>query len=140
MTPEPTEIPGEVQGEPGAVAKNGGAQVTLNVIQDPWTSDNEFIQPDAGKRFVAFDVTIENPGDSGTHSANPFNFKLTDAESFAYDPTFFGPDPQLGSVDLGSHEKTRGWITFQVNQATPLKLLKYDPNFFTTDDIEFRFD
>ncbi len=113
--------------------------MTLNQVVDPWVSDNQFEQPDPGKRFLAFDVTIQNVGKSGTHDANPFNFKLTDSESFAYETSFFGPDPQLHSTDLGSGEKTRGWVPFEVNQNASLAVLKYDPNMFTTDDIEFQF-
>jgi len=77
--------------------------------------------------------------DSGTHGANPFNFKLSDAEDFAYEVTFGGPEPAVHAVDLGSGEKTRGWVAFEVNAGTPLKRLKYDPNPFTTNDIEFQF-
>jgi hypothetical protein len=128
-----------VSGTPGAIAEAEGVRVTLNATADPWVSDNQFIRPDAGKRFVAFDVTIQNSKDSGTHGANPFNFKLSDAEDFAYEVTFGGPEPAVHAVDLGSGEKTRGWVAFEVNAGTPLKRLKYDPNPFTTNDIEFQF-
>jgi len=138
-TPEPPKSKSKVAGVAGAVAEAEDVRVTLNQVADPWVSDNEFIQPDAGKRIVAFDVTIENTGKSRTHGANPFNFKLTDAQSFAYETSFFGPDPALHATDLGSGEKTRGWVPFEVNQGASLGVLKYDPNMFTTNDIEFQF-
>jgi hypothetical protein len=150
LPPEPTEVPQPtetpepqieriVQAAAGAVAEAEDVRVTLNQITDPWISDNQFVQPAAGKRYVAFDVTIENAGSSGTHSANLFNFKLSDAEDFAYEASFFGPEPSLTLTDLGSGQKTRGWIGFEVNANTPLSVLKYDPQIFSTSDIEFLF-
>jgi len=126
-----------VSAVPGATAEAEGVRVTLNEIVDPWLSDT-FMEPDAGRRFVAFDVTIQNV-DGGTQIAAPFGFKLSDAEDFAYDWSMSGPDPGLHFIDLGSGQKTRGWVTFEVNGGTPLKLLKYDPDPFTTNDIEFQF-
>jgi len=124
--PEPQETI-EAQGPerivaagPGAAAEAEDVRVTLNEIRDPWISDNQFIQPASGKRFVAFDVTIENTSGSGSHGANPFNFKLSDAQDFAYEATFGGPEAALGHTDLGGGQKTRGWVTFEVNEGTPL--------------------
>lgn len=139
-TPEPApETQRIVRALPGAEAEAEDVRVTLNGIVDPWVSDNQFIQPDPGKRFVAFDVTIQNTGESGTHHCNPFKFSLSDAEAFAYEATFGWADPSLNAVDLGSGQKTRGWVTFEVNEGTRLEMLKYDPGIFTTDDIEFQF-
>ena len=138
--PASTPIPvakNKVAAVAGASGEAHDVRVTLNQIADPWQS--EFLPPDAGKRYVAFDVTVENIGKSGTHDANLFNFKLTDAQAFAYEATFIGPDPSLGYVGLGSGEKTRGWVSFEVNQGAGLDVLKYDPDIFSKDDIEFQF-
>ncbi len=134
-----TEAPNRVPAAAGAVAEFAHVRVYLNAIQDPWTSDNTFIAPDAGKRFVSFDVTIEYFNVDDTHSANPFYFGLSDTENFAYDPTFYGPEPSLGAVDLRPNEKVRGWVTFQVAEGTPLQLLRYKPNIFKDTYIEFSF-
>lgn len=136
---EQSEAERITQARPGATGEAENVRVTVNGLADPWVSDNEFMQPDTGKRFVAFDVTIQNTGESGTHHCNPFNFSLTDAEDFAYEATFGWADPPLHAVDLGSGQKSRGWVTFEVNEGTPLQLLKYDPDIFSTNDIEFQF-
>lgn len=142
--PEPTEekLANVVSAAPGAVAEARGVQITLNEIADPWVSPATFAPdtPDPGKRFVAFDVTIQYVRESGTHFACGFGFRLTDADAFAYDMALlFDLEPSLECLDLGGGEKTRGWIAFEVNEGAALKLLKYDPDPFTTDDIEFQF-
>ncbi len=140
-TPEP-EIERIVQAVPGAVAEAEDVRITLNDIVDPWVSTAEFApdEPEPGKRYVALDVTLQYVTDRGTHLACEFNFRLTDTDAFAYDTAFlFDLEPTLECIDLGGGERTRGWIAFEVNEAAQLDLLKYDPDIFSTDDIEFQF-
>jgi len=140
--PEAPSIERIVAGVPGAVAEAEGVRITLNDIVDPWVSPSEFApdEPDPGKRFVAFDVTIEYVKESGTHFACDINFTLTDAEAFAYEyELLFDLEPAFDCIGLGGGQKTRGWTGFEVNEGATLDLLKYDPDIFTTDDIEFQF-
>ncbi len=137
--PEQTEGASSAAAVPGAKAEANHVRVYLNAITDPWVSDNQFIKPDAGKRFVSVDATVEYFNDSDTHGANPFNFGLTDTTSFAYDPALFGPEPQMHAVDLRPNEKTRGWVTFEVGQTAQLQKLRYRPNPLKDDYIEFNF-
>jgi hypothetical protein len=96
-TDTPTEAPTATSSNSaiavaGAQAEFAHVRVYLNAIQDPASSKYpQFVQPAAGNRFVAFDVTIEFFNDSGTHSANMFNFSLSDAQSFAYDLRLMAP-------------------------------------------------
>ena len=137
-TPEPT-VGWSVRAVPGAVAEADDAQVTLNEIVDPWFTNNQFMQPSASRRYVAFDVTIEHTAESGKLYAGGSKFRLLNTEDFAYDNAGFCPVPCLNSIDLGGGQKTRGWVVFEVDESTPLKVLKYDPQTFSTDDIEFYF-
>lgn len=148
VTPEPTPTPEEpsierqVIAAPGAVAEARGVRITLNDIVDPWVSPSEFApdEPQPGNRFVVFDITMEYVKDSGTHFACDINFRLTDADAFAYDAALlFDLEPSLDCIDLGGGQKTRGLMGFEVGEAAQLDLLKYDPDIFTTDDIEFQF-
>jgi hypothetical protein len=129
----------EAQAVAGAAAEAEHVRVVLHEIADPWEPQGLFQQPPEGRRLVAFDLTIEFFDNDGTHGANPFHFRLTDANEFAYAEALRGPEPRLETVLLGTGQKTRGWIAFEVESGTPLKLLKYDPNVFTKRDIEFAF-
>lgn len=75
-------------------------RVIFHEIADPWTSEGLFQQSPEGRRIVAFDVTIEFFDNDGTHNANPFHFKLTDANDFAYAEVLRGPEPRLETVGL----------------------------------------
>ncbi len=146
-TPEPTpteepETERIVPAVPGAVAEAEGVQITLNEIIDPWISTAEFAfdEPGPGNRFVAMDITIQYTKDSGTHFACDINFRLTDAEAFAYDAAILiDLEPSLKCIDLGGGQKTRGWMGFEIGGGAIMDLLKYDPDFLTTNDIEFQF-
>lgn len=141
--PTPTEETSKriAPAAPGASAEHAGVRVTLNEIVDPWFSQNIFMQPDPGRRYVAFDVTIEYTGVVDyPHLASSLNFHLSDAEDFAYESAIHEPDPPLRSTELYIGQKTRGWIAFQVNEVTPLKILKYETEILTTTFIEFHFE
>jgi len=129
-----------VKAVPGAVAEAEGTRIALNEILDPWVPQESFLRPETGRRFVAFDVTIENVG-GGSPFVSCFDFRLSDTEDFAYEAELLAsPEPDLRGVELAKGQKTRGWCAFEVNEGTPLKLLKYDPNPFTTNDIEFHWE
>jgi len=134
-----------VQAAPGAVAEAEGIRVTLNEIRDPFEPAEIFAQPYEGNRFVVFDVTIERTG-SGGRFVWCGDFKLIDADGFVYEESFdavfaLGTEnlPTLDGTNIGKGEKVRGWCGFEVRADAKLSVLKYDPNPFTTNDIEFRF-
>jgi hypothetical protein len=128
-----------VRAEPGQIAEAEHVRVALHAITDPWISDNAFDEAPAGRRLVAFDVTIDFADEGGTHMANPFHFKLTDSADFAYAEILGGPEPALNAISLGPGQKTRGWIAFEVQAGIPLKQLSYDPDTSTEEAVEFSF-
>jgi len=102
------------------------ARATADKVVDPWTPGSGDKAASPGHRFVAVEVVIENPADSGTDAyAEAYDFKLTDDKGFVYAPTFEGAAPVLGEVDLSAGQKTRGWLTFEVDQAAEVDSLTY---------------
>ena len=126
---------------PGAVAELDGVRVTLNEIVDPWVwqplgdLDSELddlgLELDdlglesPGERNVAFSVVIENTRDSGFHDADRDRFLLSDSENFAYQFTYLGEEPQMEDVYVGPGHKTRGWVTFRIDESASLNELEY---------------
>jgi hypothetical protein len=105
---------------------------TVNRVVDPWTLEAPEYQPAAGHRFVAIEVTIENPSDrSETVWADADGFKLTDADRFAYAPAPLRMRTELPEVELDPGEKANGWVVFEVDEHSGLKSLSY-----WTADIE----
>ena len=117
------------------------AKVTIIAIQDPYVPKNQFSRPKAGNRFVAYKVQIEHTGQSGTVSANGFNFKLRDSENFQHQTAsvVFEEQSLLGQAQsLASGTKIEGWVGFEVKEGVTVKELSYDPNPFTNTDNIFR--
>lgn len=111
-------------------------QVTLVRIIDPATSDNQFLQPDAGNRYWAVEVQIENVG-SG--EVNGLDWKLRGSNDFEYDREFVsGLGPELASfTNLTPGAKQQGLVVFEIpNDVTP-KWLRADPNVFLANDLYF---
>jgi len=102
-------------------------EVTVTQLTDPWKPGSTGEQPSAGRRFVALEVTIENPSDSGKPtSVGSYGFKLTDSGNFAYSPTASQAGPALPSeLELAPGEKTRGSIMFEVDAANEISSLTY---------------
>jgi hypothetical protein len=101
--------------------------VTVNEVIDPFAPENADERPSEGRRFVAFDVTIENSEDAGgPHYVNSYLFKLTDSENFAYERSLATTEPTLAEeLELAPGEKTRGWVMFEVEKGSDVKSLEY---------------
>lgn len=62
----------------------------------------------------------------GAVYVSPMSFKLTDSEGFAYGALQDGgAEPRLAMIDLRSGEKTRGWLTFEVDESSEIRSLSY---------------
>ena len=125
---------------PGESATAEGITITILQIQDPFASPNQFSRPDAGNRYVAFKLQLENVGNRNA-SVNAFSFKLVDAENFQHqaESIVFAEQGLIGQgQSLGGGAKIEGWLGFQVKEGVGLKELIYDPNPFTETDHRFR--
>lgn len=98
-------------------------------------SDNEFMQPESGKRFVVADISQENTG-SEPRSYNLWNFTLQDDKNYSYQTAFANcKEPSFGSGTLQPAMKTRGYITFEIPQGNnPAKLI-FSPDWWGTKQI-----
>jgi len=108
-------------------------EVTLVKVVDPAKSTNEYITPDAGKRYVAVQLRIVNKG-SAVYSDDPqMETKAKDAlgESFDIDfaDTTAGVSMDSG-LNLAPGDTALGFLTFQVPTGQKITQVQYSSGLF----------
>ncbi len=101
--------------------------ITVNRVEDPWVSGGGDVLAGGGHRFVAVEVTVEGPSGFDTPAyVSPMSFKLTDSDGYAYAASRSeGARPPLATISLKAGEKTRGWLTFEVDESTRVSSVSY---------------
>lgn len=116
----------EDEGYSASVLAEFAKDVTVSRVTDPWTPDDGAVSAAAGRRFAALEITVEGSNVMGAVYVSPMSFKLTDSEGFAYGALQDGgAEPRLAMIDLRSGEKTRGWLTFEVDESSEIRSLSY---------------
>lgn len=123
--PEPTAPPTNPP-----TTKDLGDVVELNqyiiqaiAVEDPATPGMLY-QAESGKKLVAVELVVGNIS-GPTVTVNPLNATLLDADGFTYRPVLGGRDGQIELVDLGPGERVRGWISFDIPNASKPDGIKY---------------
>jgi len=120
----PTATPTAAKG----TASNSEVSVAA-VNQGVYVSDNQFIQPAAGNKYVQIYVTVTNVNDPGAMIGNQFYFTLFDSNHVGHQPTTasFG-EGGLQSIDNSNPgQKTAGTLIFEIPQgASPVSLIYND--------------
>jgi Domain of unknown function (DUF4352) len=97
----------------GQTGTSGDFDITLNAVTDPYTSTNQFVQPSAGTRYVAVDVTMKNRSSDQQPVSSALNFELTDSTGQKYTETFApGATPIDGFVP--ANDQRRGTMVYAV--------------------------
>ncbi len=114
-TPTPTPAPIPI----GTTLEISGSRYTVNEVLDP-AQDSEYFDAEPGNRLVAVDITQEGIEDGDPY--NPFYFFIQDEDGYVYMPGFIGADvdPRLGSGELLTGQKVRGWVSFEVPEKATL--------------------
>lgn len=107
--------------------------ITVHSVQD-YTSDNQFLQPDSGNKYLAVEITIENINAASQGYANPFYFSLQDSDGYVYDYSWSGKEPMLTSDEIQRGRKQKGFLTFEVPATQTNFVLDYDSSFWGTND------
>lgn len=129
-------------GASGQIAPEGNgskmSRVTILKFVDNVQSTNQFIQPAAGKKWVGFEVVIENVG---TKQVNSLDWTLRDTKDQEHDRQFFtggqGENVDIIYSDLTPGGKKQGWVYFEIDADASVKWLRADPNPFLADDLYF---
>lgn len=112
---------------PGSQIKVGGVIITLNEIIDPYLPANEFSRPQAGQRFVAANVTLQNESDTAYDFNAGVDWHLQTADETRHNVDFAAlTDPFLGTGQLPVKGDTaRGWVAFSLPEGAQIKNLQF---------------
>lgn len=114
----------------GEAVEAGDAIVTVHTVEDPARID---APAEEGKRFIAFDVSVEAA--KGSVNVNSFNFSVQSQDGYVFDPAFFGREPALGSTELQQGRRVRGWVSFEVPKDARIVALYANLGFVGPDTL-----
>ncbi|MCA6094250.1 DUF4352 domain-containing protein [Streptomyces sp. SCA3-4] len=113
-------------------AKNGAQiAVTLKNFADPATSDNKYMQPKPGKRWVAAQFEIVNKGQTVYDDSPGNGVKVVDDQGQAFTQsigsTTAGPS-MPATVKLKAGEKALGYVVVSVPEKAKPKSVTFTPD------------
>lgn len=109
---------------------------------DPAQTGNQFLNPDAGKRFVAVEIQITGQS-SGTDTGDAnTNVSVVGSNNQVYTASFFPvsecTDFSSGQFTLNKGESETGCVTLQLPTGVGVSHVKYNPNVgFSTNNAEW---
>jgi hypothetical protein len=136
----PTAIPSTATRDPKEPSTVVGKNIAMSLYQyyDP-APKGVLSQPATGYHLVSFDVAIGNRS-STPHSYNLLYFYLKTSDNRKYDATII-PSALFPVLSAGTNqagETTRGWVTFEVPNASSLSVLGYQELVGETLTLTFR--
>lgn len=117
----------------GDIWKNKYVLVSFDKCGE-YISDNQFIQPNEGNKYVYATFTFENVGNSDT-TVSYWDFDCY-ADGYACEGTY-GADDAGFSQTLSSGRKITGSVYFEVPKDSAEIEFEFSPNFWTSEKIIF---
>ncbi|MDT0451150.1 DUF4352 domain-containing protein [Streptomyces hesseae] len=123
----------QVTGNTVTIKAKNGAQiaVTLKNFADPAQSDNKFMKPSAGKRWVAAQLEIVNTG-TEVYDDSPANgVKVTDEQGQAYTHSIGSTTAGANmpaTVKLSGGQKALGYVVVSMPESAKVKAISFTPD------------
>ena len=113
-------------------ASGAAADVTLTQVIDPATPASQVITPDAGKRYVATLIKIEDTGTSSIQGDANNDSSLIGSDGQTYTPDFGAVSECTnfngGNYQLGVGESAVGCVIYQVPTSVIPAKYQFSPN------------
>ncbi len=119
----------------GDIIETEKLRITYNKA-DEYKSDNMFLQPEEGKKYVYIELEIENLSDSDQYISY-FSFECY-ADGVACDG-FYGMEDAL-SATLSAGRKAKGTVAFEVPMDAQIVEFEFEDNFWTDRKIIFTYE
>lgn len=120
----------------GDILQDGDTKIVY-VASGPYESDNEYLQPKEGNKYVFLKLAFINESAKSDTSISSYSFNAF-ADGYACD-MFFGGEEDL-SATLSPGRSTIGFIYFEVPEDAEDIEVEYETNVFTSDKINFVYD
>ncbi len=110
-----------------------GKTVTVNSVA-PYTSNNQFMQPKNGNKFVTVDISLTNTS-KDAFDYNVLDFRLQDNQSYSYTNAATDHEPYLTTGALQPGQTTRGFIDYEIPANNTPSQVVFTPGFLSTSQI-----
>lgn len=108
-------------------------KVTLLSVED-YTSENEFIQPAEGNKYIKLTFEFENTSED-TLYVSSFNFEAF-ADDYSVEQVFI--DDESLDATLSKDKKSKGAVYFEIPENADNILVEYMSNFWSDDKVKFK--
>lgn len=102
-----------------------------------YVSNNEFIQPTEGNKFIFIRLAFENTSAKNDKSVSMYSFKCY-ADGYSAEQRFFDDDAL--SARLSAGRTTSGMLVFEVPENAKEIDIEYETNVFTNEKIHFIYE
>lgn len=110
-----------------------GKTISVNEVK-LYTSNNQFLAPKQGNKFVAVDVTLKN-NSAEAYSYNVLEFSLQDNKDYSYTNAATDIEPYLTVGAIQPGQTTRGFIAYEIPAENEPDKLIYTPDFWGTSQV-----
>lgn len=112
----------------GQKAPSGDLVFVVHGFQDPYTSPNQFVQPDAGKRYVVVDVEVINKKTEQQSWSYLLGSELILKDRQTFDGTFALTGPPAPDGEIPAKFSKRGLILFEVPIDAQVQFIRLKGN------------
>ncbi len=126
------EVPNNVY-KVGETLETGKVKITFQSAED-YTSDNMFIEPDEGNKYIRAYFVVENTGNTDT-LVSSYDFDCYADDSAADTPLL--TDKMLSSTTLSPGRKAEGYVYYEVPQNAQKIEIEYETSYWTQKKAVF---
>lgn len=131
-----SETPAKTEYYVGDALLDGDTKIVFMSSGD-YVEENEFMQPDEGRKYIYLQFAFENTSTSKDASVSFYNFECY-ADGYAAE-MYYGGDDNL-SATLSAGRATTGYVYYEVPTDAESIEVEYTTNIFTDEKIKFIFE
>lgn len=120
----------------GDILKDGDMEIVY-MSSGEYTSDNEFMQPAEGNKYIFIQLAFKNTSETKDASVSMYSFECY---ADGYNASmYYGGDEDL-SATLSAGRSTSGYLYFEVPQDAENIEIEYEPNMLKNEKIKFVYE